>query len=152
MNWIKFLFCTSGSTPTNGSFPKLLRPDVAEADADIKRRLAGTVPKQLTVSTEATNHNPKHDRGIAISRFTGCSVHPTLTRRVVIQPLISGPILSGQRHVVPDAQASRDALTEILSVKSALSVVKNRIAFLPQRTQMNHMNQKQGCSVKNNDR
>jgi hypothetical protein len=71
------------------------------------------------------------------------------------EPQIESPTLSGQRHVGPDAQALGDALPAILSVKSALSVVKNRIKFLPQiaqRTQMNHKVHKQGCSVKKKDR
>jgi hypothetical protein len=38
--------------------------------------------------------------------------------------------LAEQRHVAPDSQASSDALPAILSVKSVLSVVKNRIKFL----------------------
>ena len=38
--------------------------------------------------------------------------------------------LAEQRHVPPDSQASSDALPAMLSVKSALSVVKNGIKFL----------------------
>jgi hypothetical protein len=70
-------------------------------------------------------------------------------------PKIQLPTLAGQRHVGPDAQALGDALPAILSVKSALSVVKNRIKFLPQmaqRTQMKHKSHKQGRSEEKKDR
>jgi hypothetical protein len=64
-------------------------------------------------------------------------------------PKIESPTLAGQRHVGPDAQALGDALPAILSAKSALSVVKNRIKFLPQmaqRTQMKQISQTESFS------
>lgn len=70
-------------------------------------------------------------------------------------PKTESSTLAGQRHVGPDAQAFGDALPAIVSVKSALSVVKDSIKSLPQmahRTQMNHKSHKQGRSVKKKDR
>ncbi len=61
------------------------------------------------------------------------------------------PTSARQPRVGPDAQDSGDALPATLSVKSELSVVKNRIKFLPQmaqRTQRKHKAHKQGRSVK----
>lgn len=57
------------------------------------------------------------------------------------------PCFTGRRHVEADVQGWCETPSAILSVKSALSVVQNRIAFLPRIPRIIRMNHRDHKNV-----